>query len=79
MPDMPVNKIKMPEQMEHRQVAGCRTLTFKHCFSRRRATLGMPLERKPSWRARRRTHLLHCMQDVGPGIHIWTSRSGLCR
>jgi hypothetical protein len=50
MPDM-VKKIKMPEQMEHRQVAGCRTLTFKHYFSSRQATRGMPLERKPSWRA----------------------------
>jgi hypothetical protein len=50
MMDM-VKKIKMPKQMEHRQVAGCRTLTFKHCFSSRRATRGMPLERKPSWRA----------------------------
>jgi hypothetical protein len=37
--------------MEHRQVAGCRTLTFKHCFSSRQAMHGMPLERKPSWRA----------------------------
>jgi hypothetical protein len=46
-----VKKIKMPKQMEHRQVAGCRTLTFKHCFSSRQATRGMPLERKASWRA----------------------------
>jgi hypothetical protein len=78
MPDM-VKKIEMPEQMEHHHVAGCRTLTFQHCFSSKRATLGMPLERKPSWRAWRRTWLLHCMQDVGLGIHVWTSRSGLCR
>jgi hypothetical protein len=48
MPDM-VKKIKMPEQMEYRQVAGCRTLTFKHYFSSWQATCGMPLERKPSW------------------------------
>jgi hypothetical protein len=43
-----VKRIKMPEKMEHRQVAGCRTLTFKHCFSSRRAMLGTLLERKPS-------------------------------
>jgi hypothetical protein len=43
-----VKKIKMLEQMERRQVAGCRTLTFKHCFSSRREMRGMPLERKPS-------------------------------
>jgi hypothetical protein len=50
MPDIvAVKRIKMPEKMEHRQVAGCRTLTFKHCFLSRRTTLGMPLERKPSW------------------------------
>jgi hypothetical protein len=44
-----VKRIKMPEKMEHHQVARCRTLTFKHCFSSRQATLGMPLERKPRW------------------------------
>jgi hypothetical protein len=44
-----VRRIKMPEKMEHRQVAGCRTLTFKHCFSSRQAMRGMRLERKPSW------------------------------
>jgi hypothetical protein len=78
MPDM-VKKIEMLEQMEHHHVVGCRTLTFKHCFSSRRATLGMPLERKPSWRAWRRTRLLHCKQDADPGIHVWMSRLGRCR
>ena len=32
-----IMKIKMPEQMEHRQ-AGCATLLFKNCFLRRRVT-----------------------------------------
>ena len=44
MPDM---KIKMPGM---RIQAGCGTLMFKHCLSRRRLTPEVQLERKPSWR-----------------------------
>jgi hypothetical protein len=53
-------KIKVPSMIR----AGCGTLMFKSCFSRRRVTPEPPLERKPSWSKWRKTRLLHCTKDA---------------
>src|SRR4051812_48725324 len=72
--DMPeqIMKIKMPDMKikmsDMRIQAGCGTLMFKHCLSRRRLTPKVQLERKPSWRNSRKMRLRCCMNDATTGI-----------